>query len=294
MAGKYGEVRQPLCVDGQFDYVLFSNDFKESSVGVWQVRPIPIPDEIDAADNKRISRYPKTHPETLLAEYEASLYIDANIQIVDKWVYDRVLELDDQGIDYAGVKLHVTGRDCIYRHAYDMCLWGVEHDYVAIRQMHHMYKEGFPEHFGMNENNVIFRRHNERMKKVDEMWWQQIVQYSFRDQFSYMYCLWKNEIPKVYFLPEDTDARCSEHFKLTQHDGNEHVKKQKFLNVGFLEYMRNQCRKLSSFHRKLYREQWLLFIKMPMSQIWLITFGILSSIIWSPVICVKWLKGCAR
>ena len=67
-----------------------SNDFKETKQGVWTVREIP---RIVENDNKRLSRYPKTHPETLLADYKASLYIDANIQILDQWVYDRFIEL---------------------------------------------------------------------------------------------------------------------------------------------------------------------------------------------------------
>ena len=153
MAGKYGEVRQPLVIDDRFDYVLFSNDFKETKIGVWQVRPIPIPPEIEATDNKRLSRYPKAHPETMLAEYDVSLYIDANIQIADQWVYDRIIELSQKGIEYAGVKLLLTNRDCIYRHSYDMCLRNLVHDYDAIQQMHELKKNNFPEHYGLNERS---------------------------------------------------------------------------------------------------------------------------------------------
>ena len=97
LTGNYEAVQQPALTDSRFDYVLFTNDV-QSSAGVWSVRPIP---EVITGDNKRLSRYPKTHPETLLADYKASLYLDANIQIRDQWVYDRVVELYEKGVEFA-------------------------------------------------------------------------------------------------------------------------------------------------------------------------------------------------
>lgn len=287
MVGKYGKVRQPLCLDERFDYVLFSNDFTEPTIGVWQVRPLPIPPEIAANDNKRLSRYPKTHPETMLAEYEVSLYMDANIQIADRWVYDRIVELAEQKVDYAGIKLLVSGRTCIYRHAYDMCMMRAEHDYNAIVEMHALYKEGFPEHFGLNENNIIFRCHNEKMKKVDELWWQWIVNYSYRDQFSYMYCLWKNNIPIQYFLPEGEDSHNSQHFVFTHHNGNPDVVKKKWISIGLMEKCRNKCRAL---HRERYCEQWVSLCKTPFPLIFLTLWGIGVTILNTPLLLIRKMK----
>ena len=135
LVGGYDEVLQPVVVDERFDYILFSNDFKESNIGIWRVRQIP---KVVMDDSKRLSRYPKTHPETMLSDYKASLYIDANIQILDQWVYDRFIELYNQGKEYAGIKLVLTGRDCIYEHSFDMCQNLLEHDYIAINQCHRL------------------------------------------------------------------------------------------------------------------------------------------------------------
>ena len=98
MVGDYGSIHQPIAVDDRFDYILFSNDINQSNVGIWQVRSIP---EVVKNDNKRLSRYPKTHPETLLSEYDASLYIDANIQIADSWVYKRIIECFEKKIRHS-------------------------------------------------------------------------------------------------------------------------------------------------------------------------------------------------
>lgn len=284
MAGKYGEVRPPLVIDDRFDYVLFSNDFKETNIGVWQVRSIPIPQDISPNDNKRLSRYPKTHPETMLSEYQASLYIDANIQIADKWVYERVIELAEQQVSYAGIKLLVSGQNCIYRHSFDMCARKIEHDYNALIQMRALRKNGFPDYSGLNENNIIYRRHNELMKQVDEEWWWWIATYSYRDQFSYMFCLWKYKVPMAYFLPVGEDAYNSEHFKITYHNDDPNVAKQKWIKEDTLEKWRNFTRNLTRKHQNHYREQWVWLTKRNHPIVWLKVLGVISFIFNLPLV----------
>lgn len=290
MVGKYGNIYQPQCIDDRFDYVLFSNDFHEEYIGVWKVRSIPYPPEIDPCDNKRLSRYPKTHPATMLSEYKSSLYIDANIQIVDKWVYDRVVELTETNIQYAGIKLLITGRDCIYRHSYDMCMMRAENDCDAIREMHALRIEGFPEHYGLNENNIIFRIHTQLIKQADKLWWNWIVRYSFRDQFSYMFCLWKYNIRNTYFLPEGEDAHNSKHFKFTAHNDDAIVAKKKWVKQGILEKYRNKCRLLTKYHRKYYCRQWVIISKFPNPAFLLTLCGIIAIIFNSPLLIIKRLK----
>ena len=290
ITGKYNEVLQPLCTDDRFDYVLFSNDFKESQIGVWQIRNIPKPAEIEPSDNKRLSRYPKSHPETMLSEYKASLYMDANVQIADQWVYDRVVELSEKNVDYAGIKLIVSDRDDIYRHSYDICMVCAENDVNAIEEMHALYKDGYPEHYGLNENNIIFRKHTDKMKAVDELWWKWIVNYSFRDQFSFMYSLWKYNIPIVYFLPQGEDSRNSDHFKYIVHNTNPNVARNKWVRQGVLEKLRNKCRKLSDYHRERYCRQWVRICKMPHPKQALVVCGLFATIINIPLILINVIK----
>lgn len=270
LTGGYDDVLQPRVVDERFDYVLFSNDIKDGEAGIWTIRPIPL---VVNDGGKRLSRYPKTHPETLLADYNASLYIDANIQILDQWVYDRFVELYGQNIEYAGIKLVLTGRDCIYEHSFDMVQALLEHDYVAIRQCHELYKRGFPRHFGLNENNVIFRIHTERMREVDEQWWWWICNYSSRDQFSLMYCLWHNGIALNYFLPQGEDARNGKHFRLVDHDGRANVIKTKVIKRGFVERLRVKSK---TFNPERHLGNWLRFYKFSCPVLALRADGLLS------------------
>lgn len=290
LTGGYDDILQPLVIDVRFDYVLFSNDFKEENIGVWQVRPIPIPPEIKPNDNQRLSRYPKMHPETLLAEYEASLYHDANIQITDQWVYERFVELIDKNVDYAGMQLSVlateynkTPRDDVYEHAYDMCMRGVIHDTEAIKECNTLYKNGFPEHFGLNENGIIFRRHNERMQQVDEMWWWWIVNYTKRDQLCYMYCLWENNIPLVYFLPPGENLYNTSHLCIQHHDNKEVVKSRKFIkDYRFFEKIRLKTRGMNQSTYDYFLRQWVWIIKRRNPLIWNFLLGIIFGFIYAP------------
>lgn len=251
MTGGYEQVKQPKCIDSRFDYVLFSNDFEDNTNGIWQIRRIDY--KLDC-DSKRLSRYPKSHPESLLAEYEASLYIDANLSIADDWVYERFIELYNKKCVFSGIKLVMTGRDCIYDHAFDLSIIGIVHDYDAIIQCHELYKRGFPRHYGLNENNVIFRMHTKEMEDADREWWWWITNYTFRDQLSYMFCLWKHKIPiKEFFLPEGEDTHTSKHFHYTSHNNSASVSSKKWLKRGLFEKIRNQS---WNYNKDKYIEQW--------------------------------------
>lgn len=271
MVGNYGSIYQPEVIDDRFDYIIFSNNISATEVGVWKVLQFP---NVVNNDNKRLSRYPKTHPTTLLSDYSASLYIDANIQILDQWVYDRFVELYNSSVDIAGVQLVCTGRDCIYEHSYDMCVMCAEHDYNAIVQMHALRKNGFPDHFGLNENNLIWRRHNDNVKVVDDEWWWWITHYSYRDQFSYMYCFWKYGVERSFFLPVGEDTGNSIHFRRIQHNSIPSVASKKWVKVGFFEKMRNTCRKKVNYN--LYCERWVALSKFPLPRISLFVWGIVA------------------
>lgn len=274
MVGHYGEIHQPEVTDDRFDYLLFTNDMTED-IGVWQIRQFP---EVIQGDNKRLSRYPKTHPTELLIGYKASLYIDANLQILERWVYERFLELYNSNVNIAGVQLIATGRDCIYRHSYDMCVLGAEHDKNAIVQMHELRKRGFPDHFGLNENNCIWRRHNDFVKQVDDEWWWWIQHYSYRDQFSYMYCLWRYGVKRSFFLPQGQDTGSSGVFKRYHHNEDPSVASKKWVTVGKDEAMRNWCRNISRWHYRHYCFQWVLLSYLPFPKLMLLLFGYIALI----------------
>ena len=212
LVGKYDDLLQPLEVDESFDYICFSNDFSEKTIGVWSIRKIPFSDD----DNTRVSRYSKLLPHKVLQEYDYSLYIDANIQITGSEFYRFVNQRILEGVLVAQVPN--IFRDCIYKDieiAYRRRKVNLR---GAMRQYRHLKQKGFPEHFGLFENNVLLRKHNDpSVVDVSEAWWKEYCDYTHRDQFSLMYVYWKKNYMPSYLLDEGKNARNVTFLKLTPH-----------------------------------------------------------------------------
>ena len=231
VVGSYDDIRQPLIIDERFDYVLFTDNVTVDRIGVWQVRPIP---QVDG-NNMLRSRYVKCHPAKVLAEYDASLYIDANIQIATQYVYDRFFELLEEGVDWAGIQ-HPSQK-CVYE---EMCAivdlkW--VHDYEVVDWYGTMKKAGFPEDWGLYENNVIFRRHSTKVDIIGDFWWQTLTAGCKRDQFSLMYALWRYQPQMDFFLPEGECPRLnSVNFRYYEHNPHKRI-----LKLGVHERIRRSC-----------------------------------------------------
>lgn len=216
--GEYDEVFQPSMVDERFDYVLFSDCIPEGKLGVWQIRRIDYSNPIKA----KVARYIKTHPETLLAEYEASLWMDANISIIGKEIYDKFVELFESDTLVACVK-HVA-YDCVYNEMFSVLDFQYESEEVVLKWGHELRKRNFPKHAGMFETGLMYRKHSSAVvKEFDAIWWKYIEAYSKRDQLSFTVALREENLTCDLFLPEGKTVRNSVGLQFKKH-GNESTK----------------------------------------------------------------------
>lgn len=67
-------------------------------------------------------------------------------------------------------------------------------------QIEHYRKKNFPEGYGLGECNVIVRRHCPIVERFNNDWWSEICRWSFRDQISFPYVLYKTKDLKVNFI----------------------------------------------------------------------------------------------
>ena len=210
--GKYDEILQPLVVDDRFDYVLFSDVLLEGKQGVWQIKRVDYSNPINA----KVARYVKTHPETLLPEYEASLWLDANINIVGREIYDRFINLYEDGTLIASVK-HLA-YDCVYNEMFSVLDFRYESEEVVVNWGHELRKRSFPRHAGMFETGLMYRRHSSAsVKELDSIWWKYIQAYSKRDQLSFTVALYDNNLSCELFLPEGKTVRNSVGLQFKKH-----------------------------------------------------------------------------
>lgn len=203
----YDSLIQHSYVNTDYDYICFSNDFNCDRIGIWEIRKIPF--EID--DVQRMSRYPKLQPYKVLKEYDYSLYVDANIDIIDDYIFNSIEKCIKSGIKLAGLKHQL--RDCIYEESLRVILTRQEKNISAVLTQMSLYKKNkFPFRYGMYEANVIFRMHNDvQIMNQCNTWWYYQTNYSRRDQLSYSYTLWKSNIHFNYLLPTDEWSRNSSH-----------------------------------------------------------------------------------
>ncbi|MDE7250890.1 MAG: hypothetical protein K2N82_13635, partial [Lachnospiraceae bacterium] len=75
---------------------------------------------------------------------------------------------------------------------------------------------GYPEHNGLIDSGILVRElKNERVIKVMETWWQEVLHGSKRDQLSFNYACWKND-----FVYDSTDLYIYENKYVSNYKNN--------------------------------------------------------------------------
>ncbi len=168
-----------------WDYVCFTDNaklLKRGRVGRWQIRPLAY----DKSDNTRNARWHKTHPHILFPDYQASLWIDSNGEILTPHVFDLVSRAGKSML----IPYHFS-RDCVFDEAVEVVLCRKDTPENVNNMVFVLETNKMPRHYGLNETNVIYRHHNDaKIMELMNVWWDFIEKYSKRDQLSLSYVLW--------------------------------------------------------------------------------------------------------
>lgn len=214
IVGGFDSIIQPESVDDTYDYICFVEKGKttESRIGIWQLREIPF----EHKNSRVLSRFPKLRPHIVLPEYEYSLWLDGNVSIKEKSLYGIIEEKINNGIKYSG--LCHWGRDCAYEEAIGCANSRKEPFLSLLRTIHFLKRSNFPRHYGLYENNVIFRSHkDENIIKFDDMWWNLYLKYSNRDQLCHPFCYRECGLEFDYILPRGYCSRNHPTFLYVKH-----------------------------------------------------------------------------
>jgi hypothetical protein len=175
-------------IDFDYDYICFTNNeylINVESYGVWKFKQLAY----DKLDNKRNSGWHKTHPHLLFPKYEKSIWIDANIDVRNNYLFQ--IHNSHKTIS---MPIHFE-RNCIYDECKVVAQSGLDDRETIDKMISFLDLNNFPKNYGLHETNIIYRNHNDiKIQKIDEEWWNFIKEYSKRDQCSLSYVFWKNEI----------------------------------------------------------------------------------------------------
>lgn len=191
ITGGYDQIKEPIYYSENVDFVLFTDDCTEMvpSNSVWKKRKV---EEIPGIrQNFNINRYCKMNPKVLFPEYDYSIYIDGNVQVVSE-VCDLLSLASNSKV---GIAMHRhSSRQCIYREA-QACIIAKRGNRTKIEKQIEKYKkENFPKNYGMCEATIIVSDlHSETATSLLKQWWEEYCSSeSQRDQLALPYVLWKN------------------------------------------------------------------------------------------------------
>lgn len=131
-----------------------------------------------------------------LSNYQKSIYVDGSIVIKG-----NIIDLFEK-YDSPFVFFKHRFRDCIFDE-YDQCLIENKGDPKILSAQVISYKESkMTSDFGMSENCIIMRSHEDTCYKIMQQWWDEFLKYPSRDQISLPFVLWSNHIQYKFFEEE--------------------------------------------------------------------------------------------
>lgn len=218
ITGNYDTLREVKFQNPNIDYICFTDNANLSSK-TWKIVPIPEQISLSKISDVKKQRLIKVFPNKWFKDYDRSLWIDSNIEIISD-IDDFFSKYDNQEkILY--VNKHGS-RDCIYREQLAVIRLNKDTFENTNPQIARYHEEGFPEHYGLAETNILLRKHNDpKCVKLMNCWGDEILNGSHRDQLSFNYAVWKTNLTDaVEYLDEkyfNLKLYDNAFFKLTRH-----------------------------------------------------------------------------
>ena len=220
--GNYDDIKKVNPQNG-FDYILFSDNYNsnyKNNKTNWIFMPIP-----EIVNNLNISivkkqRFLKLHPHLFFQKYDLSIYIDSNFEIKE--------DLNEFLLRILTPKYNIyffehPDRNNNMDETFAVTKYNKEKNTMA-KLVRERYKfENFTDNGGLIEGCLIIRKHNEK-KCINLMnkWYEEIEKYSYRDQLSFNYVLWK-EKDKIKYI--------SKNYALEYFNQNYHLKVLKLNDI---------------------------------------------------------------
>ena len=192
VTGGYDYQIPSISIEG-VDYIYFTDGNSPFQIQEpWYVHLL----DDEHLDNRRRSKRPKLNPHSIptLANYKYLIWVDGDMGIYNPNFVEDMFSFMKNGFV---VSPHFDNRHCAYGEA---TIRPPKYAKEPLDEQVAFYRqEGFPENFGLYECGVSLRdMTNPKVKELGELWHQQNLDWSYQDQVSLPYCLWKTGfIPDV-------------------------------------------------------------------------------------------------
>lgn len=206
ITGDYDNLREVNSPEKQIDYICFTDRNIESKT--WKIRPIPRC--LKYLDDAKIARCMKIAPHLFLSEYDISVWVDGNIQVMG----NMHKFIDENLKNYFSIPKH-PDRICVYEEAKAVKNLNKDSAEVVDRQMDKYMSKNYPQNNGMVQSGIMVRRHNDkRCIAISNLWWNEVREFSKRDQLSFNFSIWKKNVEVDIINPS---IIVSDHFQIWTH-----------------------------------------------------------------------------
>ncbi len=188
ITGGYDIVHDPVFVDENLDYYLFTDNENIKS-NVFKVVKV---DNVENLDPVRLARKIKIVGNwEYLQDYDYTIWTDGKLQIIG--------DLNEYIVKYAkGAPLlcfNHHDRDDLYDEAQFCAARNTDSSEMIYEQTERYRTEGFPEHYGLTDTCFLIKDNKSiELKKAMMDWWNEVKNGSKRDQISFCYAFWKNNL----------------------------------------------------------------------------------------------------
>ena len=212
IVGDYDIIREPLYQNSNIDYFIVTDQTVKKD-SVWKKIDINAIEDIKTMTNAKKNRYIKLNPHKIFPDYEYSIYLDGNILIVA----DMLPIIHEMGNHTIGIHKH-SGRTCAYMESKAIIFQGKAKKKDIESQVKSYKNKGFPKNYGLFENNILVRKHNDIVCiRIMESWWEEFCKYPQRDQLSFVYSLWKNNFSSEYIYSLGNAMKLNPRFRYYNH-----------------------------------------------------------------------------
>ena len=191
--GAYDQIDEPRCKPDNIDYYIIT-DQPLSSESMWHFLDVShMKEELSNLTPIEQNRWYKMHPHLLFPDYDYSIYLDGNITPVT----DLTEFVNRVGSSAIATHRHYI-RDCVYQEAKAVLQSGKDNKENIRQHLLFLEEQGMPKEYGLADCSVIARKHHEAScVTLMKQWWKEFLLHSRRDQLSFPYVLFKNNLPTI-------------------------------------------------------------------------------------------------
>jgi hypothetical protein len=152
--------------------------------------------------NMMCAKYYKAQPHQIdiLKKYDYYIWIDGSIFLRDNFI-KNVMILTDK--NYSLINFKHSVRDNI-KDEVKLSITMKKYKSQNIMDQYNAYiEDNFPDNSGLFEKTVFIRKNNLEINNLFDLWWENNLKYSYQDQISYPYVLWKTNIMPDYIIKKN-------------------------------------------------------------------------------------------